>query len=102
MQENTSVTCKIKNTGNVAGDEVVQLYIKDLVASFAQPVIALKGFQRIHLEAGETKTISFDIAPHMLAVYNEKMKSVVEPGNFKILIGASSADIRLMQILTVE
>lgn len=102
VKETTTVTCKIKNTSAVDGDEVVQLYIKDLVASFAQPVIALKGFQRIHLNAGETKTVSFEITPDMLSVFDKKMNKVVEPGDFKIMIGASSADIKLMQFLTVN
>lgn len=100
--ETTTITFKIKNTSAVAGDEVVQLYIKDLVASFAQPVISLKGFQRIHLNAGETKEVSFKITPEMLSIPDEKMKPVVEPGDFKIMIGASSADIRLMEKLSVS
>lgn len=100
--EKTTVTFKIKNTSNVAGDEVVQLYIKDLVATYAQPVIALKGFQRMHLTGGETKEGSFEITPEMLSIIDEKMNSKVEAGDFKIMIGVSCADIRLMEKLTVK
>ncbi len=99
--ETTTVTCEVKNTSAVNGDEVVQFYIKDLVATFAQPVIALKGFQRIHLKAGETKTVLFEITPGLLSILDKKMNPVVEPGDFKIMIGASSADVRLMEKLKV-
>lgn len=102
INETTTLTFQIKNTSVVAGDEVVQLYIKDLIATYAQPVIALKGFQRIHLAAGETKQITFSITPEMLSILDDKLQPVVEPGNFKIMIGASSADIKLMEILKVN
>ncbi len=102
INESTTLTFQLKNTSAVAGDEVVQLYIKDLIATYAQPVIALKGFQRIHLAAGETKQISFSITPEMLSILDDKLQAVVEPGDFKIMIGASSADIKLMEKLTVK
>jgi len=97
-----TVRCTIKNTGSHAGDEVVQLYIHQTLASVAQPVIQLKGFQRIHFNAGETKEATFLITPDILSMYDKNMKSVVEPGNFNIMIGASSRDIRLKGILTVR
>ncbi|WP_423126977.1 glycoside hydrolase family 3 N-terminal domain-containing protein [Gaoshiqia sp. Z1-71] len=100
--DSTVVRCKITNTGKVAGDEVVQLYIRDELASVARPVTELKGFQRIHLNSGETKEVSFLINPEMLSMLDIEMKKVVEPGEFRIMIGASSKDIRLKGVLTVD
>jgi len=96
------VNCKVKNTGKYAGDEVVQLYIRDILSSVAQPIIALKGFQKIILQPGETKEVSFIITPEMLRMLNKEMKWVVEPGEFRIMIGASSKDIRLRDTITVK
>lgn len=100
--ESVEVTFKVKNTGKYDGDEVVQLYIRDVLASVAQPIIALKDFQRVHLKAGEEQTFSFTITPKILSLLNADLKSVVEPGDFRILIGASSKDIRLREIITVK
>lgn len=100
--ESTSVHCTVKNIGTRAGEEVVQLYVRDLLASVARPMKELKGFQRISLEPGEEKEISFSITPDLLKMLNEQMKWVVEPGDFRIMIGASSKDIRLRDILTVD
>ncbi|MDQ2864188.1 MAG: fibronectin type III-like domain-contianing protein, partial [Bacteroidota bacterium] len=95
--------CKRSFTLSPMGsDEVVQLYIHDLLASVSQPVMALKGFQRIHLNAGESKEISFTISPEMLSMLDKDLKSVIEPGDFRIMIGASSRDIRLKETLTVK
>ncbi len=102
MGDSTIVHCKIKNTGMMDGEEVVQLYIRDLVASVARPVKELKGFQRIFLKAGEEKDVTFLITPSLLKMLNDKMKWVVEPGDFRIMIGASSKDIRQRDILTVK
>jgi beta-glucosidase len=99
--ESTKVYCTIKNTGNRDGDEVVQLYIRDLLSSLAQPVKQLKGFQRIFLKAGEAREISFTITPAMLKMLDANMHWVVEPGDFRIMIGASSKDIRLREIVQV-
>ena len=99
--DSSRVKCKIKNTGNTAGDEVVQLYIRDLLATVARPVMELKGFQRIHLLPGEEKELVFNITPSMLAMLDENLHSLVEPGDFRIMIGASSRDIRLKQTLSV-
>ena len=102
-QKDTSiVTCNIKNTGNKAGDEVVQLYIHDMLASVARPVMELKGFQRIHLNAGESKEISFLITPAMLSMLDKDLKTIIEPGDFRIMIGASSRDMRLKETLTIK
>jgi beta-glucosidase len=102
QKDSAIVSCTIKNTGNRAGDEVVQLYIHDLLASVARPVMELKGFQRIHLNAGESKNISFTITPEMLSMLDKDLKKVIEPGDFRIMIGASSRDIRLKQTLTIK
>lgn len=98
-QETITATFTIKNTGTRSGDEVVQLYIRDEISSVAQPVMELKGFHRIHLMPDESKEISFQITPEMLGMYNENMKWVVEPGTFRIMIGASSKDIRLRDVV---
>ncbi len=96
-----TVTCKIKNTGKYTGDEVVQLYIRDLLSSVSQPGIALKGFQKVSLAPDEMKEVAFDITPELLQLLDKNMKWVVEPGDFRIMIGASSKDIRLMDNFTV-
>ena len=93
---------KIRNAGKVDGDEVAQLYIRELYTSVATPVIALKGFKRIHLNAGETKEVEFKVTPDLLSMINENLKRVVEPGDFRIMIGASSKDIRLRGTITVR
>jgi len=100
--ESTAVSFTISNTGKQAGDEVVQLYIRDMLSSVARPVMELKGFQRVHLKAGETKTVSFVITPEMLSMLDINLKQVVEPGDFRIMIGASSRDIRLNETLKVS
>jgi beta-glucosidase len=97
--EATSVLVDVTNTGKVAGDEVVQMYIRDKVSSVTRPVKELKGFQRIRLEPGQTKTIVLDITPEHLAFYNIDMEYVVEAGEFEIMIGSSSRDQDLQKIL---
>jgi len=99
--DSCTVSFTVTNTGNQDGDEVVQLYIKDLYASVARPVMELKGFLRVHLKKGETKKCTFQITPDMLSMLDVNLKRVVEPGDFRILIGASSNDIRLRTLLTV-
>jgi len=89
------VSARIKNSGDVAGDEVVQLYVRDLVGDRTRPVKELKGFQRIHLKAGEEKTVTFELTTDQLAFYNQKMELVTEPGDFQIWI-ASDSDTGLM------
>tara|TARA_B100001115_G_scaffold182503_1_gene178877 strand:- start:3299 stop:5902 length:2604 start_codon:yes stop_codon:yes gene_type:complete len=100
--ESAQIQFSLSNIGEYDGDEVVQLYIKDELASVARPIIELKGFQRIHLKQGETKTVQFEITPAMLTLLNKEMAPVVEPGDFRIMIGSSSNDIRLREILSVE
>ncbi|RIJ45623.1 beta-glucosidase [Maribellus luteus] len=102
QNESTTVRVNITNTGNYDGDEVVQLYVRDLFASVARPLMELKGFQRIHLKKGETREVSFSVTPETLKMLNEEMQWVVEPGDFRIMVGASSNDIRLRGILHVN
>ena len=89
------ISCTVRNTGKVKGDEVVQLYIRDEYASLARPVKELKGFKRITLKPKEKKKISFELHMEQLAFYNQEMALIVEPGKFIVMIGSSSADIRL-------
>ena len=99
--DSTKVYCTIKNTSTRDGEEVVQLYIRDLLSSLAQPIKQLKGFQRIYLKAGESREVSLNITPDQLKMLDAKMQWVVEPGEFRIMIGASSKDIRLREVITV-
>lgn len=100
--ENLSIEFNVKNIGNYSGDEVIQLYIKDLFASVARPIIELKGFQRVHLNVGETKKVKFKITPELLTMLDKDLNEVVEPGDFQIMIGASSKDIKLREKITVK
>ncbi len=100
--EALSVSLKLKNTGNHKADEVVQLYLHDELASVARPVKELKAFQRISLDKGEEKEIHFNITPDMLTMLNTNMKEVIEPGQFRIMIGSSSTDIRLREVFEVK
>lgn len=86
----TKVSVDVTNTGARAGDEVVQLYIRDEVSSVTRPVKELKGFERIHLKPGQTRTVKFELTPAELCFMNVNMKWVVEPGDFKIMVGSSS------------
>src|SRR5262249_54080504 len=86
-----AVSADVENTGSRAGDEVVQLYIRDLVASRTRPVKELKGFQRISLKPGEWRRVDFTLTPAELGFYNREMKFVVEPGVFKVWVGPDSA-----------
>jgi beta-glucosidase len=96
------VRCIVKNVGPRAGDEVVQLYVRDVLASVARPVLELKSFQRIHLEAGEQRTVLFQLAREQLQLLDADMQWVVEPGTFRIMVGSSSKDIRLRGELEVR
>ena len=100
-KQEVTVTCKITNTGKRDGDEVVQLYTRDLISSVTTYEKNLRGFERVHLKAGETKEVKFTLYPRDLELYNIDNKWVVEPGDFKIMIGAASEDIKLDGILTV-
>ncbi len=92
----------VKNTGAHDGDEVVQLYLHDDLASVARPVMELKGFQRVHVKAGQARQVSFVIGPEQLSMLDKKLQRVIEPGTFRIMIGASSKDIRLRTTIEVR
>jgi len=100
--ESTRLQVDVKNTGKRAGTEVVQMYIRDCVSSVTRPVKELKGFQKVSLRPGETRTVALDITPQLLSFYDIHMKYVVEPGDFEIMVGSSSRDQDLQKmILTV-
>ena len=98
----TRVSFRVRNTGPRNGDEVVQLYIRDVLASVARPVMELKAFQRVSLRPDEEKEVDFAIGPAELEMLDANLRRVVEPGDFTIMVGASSADIRLSGTLTVR
>jgi beta-glucosidase len=101
--ERTRVLVDVTNTGKREGTEVVQLYIRDQVSSVTRPVKELKGFQKISLKPGETRTVALDITPESLAFYDVNLRYVVEPGEFDILVGNSSRDADLQKVvLTVK
>jgi beta-glucosidase len=89
------ISLDVKNVGDREGDEVVQLYLRDLVGSVTRPVKELKGFQRIALKPGEKATVRFVVGPEQLAFVNRGMERVVEPGAFEVMVGGSSEDIKL-------
>jgi len=91
-QLEASVT--VTNTGKLEGSEVVQLYIRDIVGSISRPVKELKGFEKISLKAGESKTVRFTITPELLKFYNSDLEYVFEPGEFEVMIGGNSRDVK--------
>ncbi|WP_232829216.1 glycoside hydrolase family 3 N-terminal domain-containing protein [Aureibaculum luteum] len=101
-EDSVNITCTVKNVGKTNGDEVVQLYIRDELASVARPIKELKGFQRISLKAGEDQKVTFQLGPEELSMLDKDLKRLVESGDFRIMIGASSKDIRLRGILNVK
>jgi len=92
----------LTNTGGREGDEVVQLYLHDELASVARPVTSLEGFRRVHLRPGESREISFVITPELLSLLDRDLRPCVEPGSFAVMVGASSKDIRLRGNLSVR
>jgi beta-glucosidase len=92
----------VTNTGKRAGDEVVQLYIRDVVSWATRPTLELRGFRRVTLQPGETRTVTFDLGPEHLAYHGADMKRVVEPGRFDIMVGGSSTDLRSVALDVVE
>ena len=99
----TRVTTRVTNTGSREGAEVVQMYIRDRFSSVTRPMKELKGFERVVLQPGESREVSFEIAPEHLAFYDIDMKYVVEPGEFEVMVGTSSRDADLQSVvLTVK
>ena len=95
------VNVTVKNTGDFNGDEVVQLYVNDVVSSIITPLKELKGFRRVSLDVGESKQIEFRLTYDSFKLLNKNFEWVVENGDFEIMVGASSEDIRLSQIITI-
>lgn len=102
MDEQIEVTVSVTNSGEVHGEEVVQLYIRDLVGSVTRPVKELKAFEKIALAPGESKQVSFTLTQDDLAFYTRNMEFKAEPGDFKVFVGTNSeecleADFKLVQ-----
>jgi len=97
------VSVDVKNCGDRDGEEIVQLYIRDLYSSVTRPVMELKDFRRVKLAKGETKTVDFTLQASKLAFYNNDMDWVVEAGDYKIMVGGSSLEKDLLNInLNIE
>ena len=96
--ESTRVVVDVTNTGSRAGDEVVQLYIRDLVSSITRPVKELKGFARISLQPGEKRNVALEITPDRLAFWNIDRERVVEPGEFAIMVGPNSVELQTVKL----
>ncbi|MBO9570647.1 MAG: glycoside hydrolase family 3 C-terminal domain-containing protein [Chitinophagaceae bacterium] len=101
-QSDITVAVAVKNTGKVKGDEIVQLYVKQLVSSVTTYESILRGFERVSLNPGETKTVHFKLTPDDLSILDKNMNFVVEPGTFDIMVGSSSVDIRLKKQIVLE
>lgn len=99
-QGNYTVTFNVTNTGKRSGDEIVQLYVRDKVSSVITYDSQLRGFERVALQPGETKEVTFTLTPDDLQLLDRHMEWTVEPGEFEIMIGASSKDIRLTETVT--
>jgi beta-glucosidase len=92
--DSITVSCEVTNTGKVPGDEVVQLYVRDVLSSVMTYDKNLRGFQRVHLQPGETQSLSFTLLPEYLTLWSVDRQRIVEPGVFQVMIGNSSADIQ--------
>ena len=101
---NTSYVAEftVTNAGNFDGDEVAQLYLRDEVASTVRPVKQLKHFSRLNLKKGESKKVSFELSENDFTIIDQQMNRIVEPGKFTIMIGSSSEDIKLKDIINIE
>ncbi|HJX94622.1 MAG TPA: fibronectin type III-like domain-contianing protein, partial [Candidatus Acidoferrum sp.] len=102
LEGTTHVSVNVTNTGKLRGDEVVQLYIRDEISSVTRPIKELRGFRRISLNPGETKTVEFSLGFDELSFLNRDMHKVVEPGTFKIMVGGNSVDLIDTTLTVVE
>jgi beta-glucosidase len=102
ITDSVAVSVDVTNTSERDGSEVVQLYMDDVISSVETPVQELKGFAKVFIKAGKTQTITMILTPEHFSLINKEMKRVVEPGEFEIMIGASSSDIRLKQTITLN
>ncbi len=98
MGQNLQISVNVTNTGSRAGEEVVQLYVRDLVGSVTRPVKELKGFQKIMLKAGESRVLTFTLTEHDLSFYRRDMTFGVEPGEFEIMVGGNSVDVKKVKV----
>ena len=94
--ETLTVSVTVQNTGSTDGEEVAQLYIRDMVGSISRPVSELKGFQKVMLKKGESKTLTFRLAPDALKFYNNDLKFAAEPGDFQVMVGGNSRDVQMI------
>jgi beta-glucosidase len=101
VHETVTVQFDITNSGDVAGDEVAQLYVTDIESTVVRPQLDLRGFQRLKLDPGQTATVSFELAAAQLGFHSDEVGYVVEPGDFRIRVGRSSADLPLEVTLTI-
>jgi len=99
--ERLDISVQVRNVGERAGDEVVQLYVRDIASTVTRPVKELKGFKRVHLAPGEARTVTFSLAANQLAFYDRDMRYIVEPGTIEVMVGSSSEDIRLTGSFTI-
>ena len=97
-----TVSCRVTNTGKRAGAEVVQCYVRDVLASVSQPAMLLKGFCRVELKPGESREMTFPLTSGELSIYNQALEQVVEPGEFRVMVGAASDDIRLRGAFVIQ
>jgi beta-glucosidase len=93
-----TVSVDVTNTGARAGDEVVQLYIRDRVAAATRPLMQLRGFRRVALRPGETRTVTFELGPEHLSYHGPDMRRVVEPGQFDVMVGGSSDRVQTVRL----
>jgi beta-glucosidase len=100
--ETVSLRFKLKNEGSYNGEEVVQMYIRDILSSVSQPVLALKNFQRIFLKAGEEREIVFELKPETFQMLNKDLNWEIEPGQFRVMIGSSSKELLLKETITLN
>jgi beta-glucosidase len=100
VDEYITVSFDLKNTGKFEGEEIVQLYIRDIISSVTRPIKELKGFKKVNLTPGELKNVKLRLSADALKFYNQNMEYVIEPGEFEIMIGASSNDIKLKRTIT--
>ncbi|HVG92409.1 MAG TPA: glycoside hydrolase family 3 C-terminal domain-containing protein, partial [Alphaproteobacteria bacterium] len=98
----TRVSVDVTNTSKVAGDEVVQLYIRDEVSSVTRPIKELRGFRRISLQPGQTQTVEFTLGPDELSFFDREMHRVVEPGTFRIMVGGNSIDLMQTSLTVLQ
>jgi beta-glucosidase len=102
MSDSIIVSVKVTNTGERAGEEIVQLYVRDLVGSVTRPVKELKGFEKIKLAAGESKNVTFKLTSGDLSFHTAEMKFEAEPGNFWIMVGPDSERLQKHEITLVK